>query len=131
MRRLSVSKALISLTLNELLEFEVIRESAKSTRGTQTYVANPNVLNVILSVLHKRERKMLAKAEASYKLLASIGPDRTDRAALHKERVEGMGRMISEAQSVLQCLLEVTALDLKGWLHLNEPSQQDAQKPPQ
>lgn len=130
-RRLRVSKALISLSINELLEFEVIQESSKSNRGTQTYVANPNILNVISGVLRKRERKMLTKAETSCKLLASIEPERIDQAELHQGRVDGIGRLISEAQDVLTGFLELTAIDFKGWLHLNETSDFGSKKPPQ
>src|ERR1700730_8342606 len=53
MQRLKVSKALISLYLHDLLKYDVIIESGKSTRSTQTYVANPEVLDVILNVLRR------------------------------------------------------------------------------
>lgn len=120
MRRLKVSKALISLSINDLLKFDVIQESAKSARGTQTYVANPDVLDVILNVLRRRERKMLAKADTSHKLLNSLNSDSLVRANLLGERIESMGRMIDEAQNALISLLELATLDLKTWEDINE-----------
>src|SRR5665213_2913352 len=107
MQRLKVSKALISLSLNDLLKFDVILENGKSNRGTQTYVANPEVLDVILNVLRRRERKMLSKAETSHKMLSSLGPENLIRANCHGERVESLGRMISQAQNALSSLLEL------------------------
>ena len=120
MSRLKVSKALISLSLNDLLKFDVILESGKSARGTQTYVANPDVVDVILNVLRRRERKMLAKAETSYRMLASLSRESHERYGLTAERVETLGRMIGEAQNALSSLLELTTLDLKTWEGINE-----------
>ena len=120
MLRLKVSKALISLSLNDLLKFDVILENGKSDRGTQTYVANPDVLDVILNVLRRRERKMLAQAQTSHKMLSSLKPDGVERANLQRERVESLGRMIDQAQNALSSLLELATLDLKNWEDINE-----------
>jgi DNA-binding transcriptional regulator GbsR (MarR family) len=120
MQRLGVSKALISLSLNDLLRYDVIVESGKSTRGTQTYIANPDVLDVILNVLRRRERKMLAKAETSFRMLSSLGLERQQKASLHGERIHALGRMIQQAQNALSSLLELATVDLKSWEEINE-----------
>ena len=120
MQRLQVSKALISLSLNDLLRYDVIIEAGKSDRGTQTYVANPNVLDVILNVLRRRERKMLAQAETSHKLLCSLNQDRLMRAKINGDRLTSIGRMINQAQNALLSLLELATLDLAGWEDINE-----------
>lgn len=120
MQRLGVSKALISLTLNDLIRYEVIAESGKSNRGTQTYIANPDVLDVILNVLRRRERKMLARAETSHRMLTSLSPERLQRACLHSERIEALGRMVHQATNALSSLLELATVDLKAWEEINE-----------
>jgi DNA-binding transcriptional regulator GbsR (MarR family) len=125
MQRLKVSKALISLTLNDLLRYDVIVESGKSARGTQTYVANPDVLDVILNTLRRRERKMLAKAETSHRMLSSLSPERQAKASLHNERVLALGRMIHQAQNALSSLLELATVDLKSWEDINEGKKSD------
>lgn len=119
MTRLKVSKALISLSLNDLLRFEVIQESHKSARGTQTYVPNPNVLDVILNVLRRRERKMLARAESSHKMLASVANDNLVGAQISLERVKALGVMIHQAQEAFNGLLELTTVDFQSWSKLN------------
>jgi DNA-binding transcriptional regulator GbsR (MarR family) len=120
MQRLKVSKALISLSLNDLLKFEVIRESGKSARGTQTYTSNPDVLDVILNVLRRRERKMLTKAETSHRMLASLNEEGLKRARVNNERLVAMGRMIGQAQNALSSLLELATLDMTSWEDINE-----------
>lgn len=126
MQRLRVSKALISLSLNDLLRYDVILENGKSARGTQTYVANPDVLDVILNVLRRRERKMLAKAETSHRMLSSLSPERQQRACLQGERVMALGRMIHQAQNALSSLLELATVDLKSWEEINEGKKSDS-----
>lgn len=123
MSRLRVSKALISLSLNDLLRYEVIIESQKSSRGTQTYLANPNVLDVILNVLRRRERKMLARAESSHKMLASVPGDNLVGAQVCANKLAALGAMICQAQAAFNGVLELTTVDFKGWNELNVKSE--------
>ncbi len=120
MVRLKVSKALVSLSLNDLLKYEVIKEGEKSARGTQTYFSNPDVLNVILNVLRHRERKMIAKTEVGHKMLASLKPETLSRANLNTDRITALGVMIEQAQNALVSLLELAPLDLNSWQKINE-----------
>lgn len=120
MQRLKVSKALISLSLNDLLKYDVILESGKSSRGTQTYVPNPDVLDVILNVLRRRERKMLTKAETSHKMLSALSDENLHRARVHRDRVVALGKMIHQAQNALSSLLELATVDLTNWEEINE-----------
>lgn len=129
MQRLKVSKALISLSLNDLLNYEVIKENGKSARGTQTYVSNPDVLDVILNVLRRREKKMLAQAETSFKSLSVLPQESLQRANLNHDRIVSLGRMIDQAQSALSGLLDLSTLDLKTWEDINE-GKAEAKKAP-
>lgn len=119
MQRLKVSKALISLSLNDLIKYDVIREGSKSNRGTQTYLPNPDVLDVILNVLRRRERKMLTKAETSHRMLQALPEESLMRARLDKGRVMALGHMISQAQNALSSLLELATVDLTNWEEIN------------
>lgn len=61
--RLCISKALVSMSISDLLEYEVIQFAGKSERSTVLYKANPNVTSVIVNVLRKRERRMLSRID--------------------------------------------------------------------
>ncbi len=124
MQRLKVSKALISLSINDLLRQEVIIEAAKSPRGTQTYVANPNVLNVIQNVLRRREQKMLARTEASAKQLRDMNPSSLHEAQLHSSRLHSLTTMIDQAIVALNGLLDLKPVDFQSWTCLNEEKAQ-------
>ena len=120
MVRLGVSKALISLSLNDLQRYDVIQDGPKSARGTQTYFANPDVLDVILNVIRRRERKMLARADQSHRLLSALNPDIQARAGVDLDRIESLGVIIGQAQNALTSLLELATVDLTTWELMNE-----------
>ena len=119
-RKLKVSKALISLSLNELLKYQVITEVGKSSRGTTTYISNPNLLDVILSVLRNRESKMLSRARESFDKLSTKGVQELQSGQINQEKLESIGRMIQQAQNGLSSLLELATLDMAIWQDINE-----------
>lgn len=106
MHRLGVSKALISLTIHDLLKYKVILEAGKSARGTQLFTANLDILTVITNILRQRERRMLARAEVSQRMLASLPSAHLQRFNLNPARIQALGRFVESAQSRLATLLE-------------------------
>lgn len=120
MKRLNVSKALMSLSLNDLLDYNVIQESSKSKRGTQTYIANPKVIDVIISVLERREKKLLQAIDASCDSLCKVPSDRLNQAGLDVPRLKTLSLMIKEAQATLNSMLDLTTEDFKHWRTLSE-----------
>jgi DNA-binding transcriptional regulator GbsR (MarR family) len=120
MKRLGVSKALMSLSLNDLLDFNVIHEGKRSSRGTQTYVANPQVIDVILEVLRRREKKLLAQIDASCKVLRAVSPDRLRQSLVNTARLDRLNALISEAKTTLEAMTELTSHDFSSWQELNE-----------
>lgn len=105
-KRLNISKALVSMSIADLLEYEVIQEVGKGEQGTLLYRANPDVTRVIFNVLRKRERKMLASVESSHALLVkTAGVDPKASGNLDPERIQYMGEMIRTAQGALETLI--------------------------
>lgn len=72
MRRLQVSKGLMSLALRDLLDYDVILSDHVGKHGTTFYKANPDIIKVISNVLKKRELEMLKKAHQSALKLKNI-----------------------------------------------------------
>lgn len=120
MERFGLSKALMSLSLNDLLKHNVIIEGPKSKKGTQTYRANPEVLDVILSVLRHREKGMLTEIKSAYELLNSVSEQNRAQMKINPKRLENLGKMISQAQQTLDTILDLAELNLKDWTFLNE-----------
>jgi DNA-binding transcriptional regulator GbsR (MarR family) len=113
--RLKVSKALISISLKDLLEYDVVIPAGKGESSTQTYVANPQIVKVILSVLRQRELKMMAQIESAFKILSHLPKEKKESLKISDTRLNLLGKSITRATSQLQNILRLASIDLKGW----------------
>lgn len=94
MRRLQISKALVSISLKELLDFGVLEEAGKSPRGTRLYRAREDLGAMILDTLRRRERKMMARILAAYSLLEKLDEDELVQHGIQRQRVGLLGALI-------------------------------------
>lgn len=76
---LCVSKGLVSLAINELLEFNLIQEEEKGNYGAQTYSAAEDVAKVVRSVLRERELKILSDVESKISALKAHSDDELEQ----------------------------------------------------
>ena len=99
-KKLSVSKALVSLAIKDLLKYEVIEVVERKTKELD-FRSNPDILKVIVNVLKNRESVMLEKIKKHHEdLKAFKGTHRWDFTS-HPDRVEELGIMIEGAQITL------------------------------
>lgn len=104
-KRLNVSKALISLAIKDLLDYKVIEITGAGPRRKVLFRSNPNLIEVIVSVLRMRERKMLSEIMSSYKNLKKMTPDDLNTLKLDNEKTEELGHMIEMAISTLDMMI--------------------------
>ena len=114
-KRLKVSKAAISLSLRDLLHYEVILEHDKDSRGFETFIANPNILEVITNILRMREKKMLAEIQMAYSLLNELEPEQKSKYRIDPKRLELMGKMTTIAQKSLNSMIGMGEISMKAW----------------
>jgi DNA-binding transcriptional regulator GbsR (MarR family) len=114
--RLKVSKALISLSMKDLVDYRLVIQTDESLeRKNKFYYANPDVFDVIRNVLETRETHMLRRAAEEFAVLNTMcsepvdpplkGPAPTPIAEL--ERLQSLGEMIHGAQTALKQLIEL------------------------
>ncbi len=94
MHRLQISKALVSISLKELLDFGVLEEVGKSPRGTRLYKAREDLGATILDTLRRRERKMMARILAAYSLLEKLDQDELSEHGIERQKVALLGALI-------------------------------------
>ncbi len=104
-RRLGISKALVSMSISELTEYDVIQAGGKSERGTILYNCNPDLPHVIANVLRKRERRVLARLSAATRTLATLPRDMDGQCEVTDERIKKLETMIGTAATALDGLL--------------------------
>lgn len=114
-RQMKISKALVSISLRELLEFEVIEEVGKSSRGTHLYRTNPDILKVILSVLRQREKRILSRIHSAQESLEKTSKE--DRAAhgMSDQNIAQLGQLVQKAAVGLESFIAFRSVDFGEW----------------
>lgn len=106
-QRLKVSKALVSLTLKDLLDFKIIQE-LKGTVKIKKYVASNDVINIICGILRERELKMLQQIKSEFEALKSL-PAQNE---IEIKRIEKMELMITFSIDCLDKVINLASVDL-------------------
>jgi DNA-binding transcriptional regulator GbsR (MarR family) len=104
-KRLKVSKALVSFSIHDLLEYHVIREVARGRGRTVLFEANPDLTGIILNVLRLRERKMMTQVMAAADRLRDIDPALMSEMRVSPQKLTDMREMVDSAQSVLDFII--------------------------
>ncbi len=103
---LGISKALTSMSIRELLEYDVLLEVKKSRPETQKYRANPDITQVIINVLKKRELKLLKEVNKNFhKVQKQKCPQ------VCPERATDLNNMIDTAETILTTMVGLGQVD--------------------
>jgi DNA-binding transcriptional regulator GbsR (MarR family) len=105
--KLNVSKALISISIKDLLDFEVIIEHGLSSEGTRIYTANPDLHTVISRVLRQREKVMMGKIQAAFSQLKNISKEEISINKIEFSRVKELDRFIKNGEKGLNTLMAI------------------------
>jgi len=106
--RLKISKALVSLSLSDLIHYGLIVQTPESAdRKTKHYRATPDVFASIKNILETRETPMLQEIQSRFDTLHAKAPE----GSVSKERLEDLGRMIEGANEGLRNLLLLASVD--------------------
>ncbi|MBC98360.1 MAG: hypothetical protein CME63_11455 [Halobacteriovoraceae bacterium] len=117
--RLDVSKALMSKTISELLEYGVII-AIDDCRKKRRYTSNPNILHVITGVLRHREKELVGDIYKHFRAVESFTDEEFDSAGISKKQVQSLGKMVQFAESFLNGLLRFESVSFKAFKKLFE-----------
>lgn len=126
--RLGISKALVSMSISDLMEYDVIRAAGKSDRGTIVYDCNPDLPTVIANVLRKRERRLLARLSAATRTLAALPREMDGKCEVQHHRVEKLDGMIRTAEVTLDGLLMFRDVSFAPWAGFHCDEERDARR---
>ncbi len=118
---LQISKALVSISLRELLDYEVIRDIGKSPRGTNLYRTNPDILSVITSVLRQREKRMLSRISAAQESLSRTQLKHREEAGICDENLGRLKEMVARASDGLDSVITLGSFDLGSLIKVLKP----------
>tara|TARA_B110001454_G_scaffold219179_1_gene250747 strand:- start:30798 stop:31262 length:465 start_codon:yes stop_codon:yes gene_type:complete len=104
-KRLRVSKALVSLAIKDLLDFEVIQVVGKGSRRKTLYQSHPDLIYVISRVLIAREQKLLSEIMTKQCEVNELIKSSKENLDICPEKMGELEDMVSSAQEMLQCLV--------------------------
>lgn len=107
MRKLSISKALVSISVNSLLAYNVIQEEGLSANGTRLYSANPDLQSVITCVLRQREKVMMGKIQAAFNQLKQAPKEQMIEGKIEMRRMKDLDRFIKNGEKGLNTLMVI------------------------
>lgn len=110
-RHLDVSKALVSMSLKDLMHYRVVLECPKE-KATIHYKPNLKITSVILDVLLNREAKMLLNIRTQSELLSRTDPDSLCAFA-NQDRVKALNNMVKTADDMLKVFLALKGSQFK------------------
>lgn len=102
-QRLKISKALVSLSVHDLMHYNVIKEVGKSSRGTILYSANPNLCEAVFNVLESREHRLIARIQAACQLLQQ--KSQSEIKGISQERLQSLVSLVDYAKVSLGLFL--------------------------
>lgn len=111
-KHLGVSKALVSMSIKDLLDYNVIQEAPKQD-GKAHYLSNTDLAKVISDVLVAREAKMILNIKSSCQLLSRMETQDLQPLAT-KKRITKLGQMVSTADKALAALITLKQINFKN-----------------
>ncbi len=107
MQKLKVSKALISISLRDLLEYEVILEKGLGPEGTRLYEANEDLNRVISQVLRQREKIMMGKIQAAFGQLKELPVEDLLKNKIKAQRIQNLDKLIKNGEKGLNTIMAI------------------------
>ena len=104
-KRLRVSKALVSLAIKDLLKYEVIQACGTGDRRRTLYQSHPDLIYVISNVLINRESKLLHKIKTKQAEVDEIISSSKENLDICPEKLVELDDMVTSAQDMLSYLL--------------------------
>ena len=104
-KRLNVSKALISLAIKDLLQYDVIKITSQGDRRKILLIPNHDLHTVITTVLKNRESIMIAEVVKSQAAVDDLEQSTKDSINLDQTQLEQMKMITAMAEMALQTLI--------------------------
>jgi DNA-binding transcriptional regulator GbsR (MarR family) len=104
-QRMSVSKTLVSLAIKDLLKYDVIRIAGKGPRRKILFESNPNLIEVICSVLKHRERVLLQGVQEAFDKVTKLDCS-SPNVDIDSDKLDELGDMIHTASETLDALIQ-------------------------
>lgn len=104
-KRLDVSKALVSLAIKDLIQYEVVQILNEGDRRKMLLVPNPDIHTVITNVLKSREAKMMSEIVNTQETVDSLSENSKEAIDIDQSKLDQMKMITAMADMALQTLI--------------------------
>ncbi len=111
----SISKGLLSMTLNDLKDYKVLFETGKGRHGAELVKANPHIFEAICEVLQKREKTLIKKVHEQTKLLKSLNKAELQNTGISAKKINSLDKLVSGADKTLSAIIKLEQVNLRPW----------------
>jgi DNA-binding transcriptional regulator GbsR (MarR family) len=113
--RLGISKALLSITLNELKAFDLVYTSGKGVHGVELFDANEDFVQGIINVIKRREAFLISNVLKRLKVLHALSPDQAKAINLDLTRLKKLEKFTRSGQKALNGLIKLEPVSFRPW----------------
>ena len=115
---LGVSKALVSIAINELLEYKLIKLGPKKEYGAQSYLAEENIAKVVRDVLRDRELQLIRKTGEHLAKLSSYSAPELKQAEIDPIRLKQLRSLTEASRDLLEASIAKDMRTMDDWFKL-------------
>lgn len=117
-KTLSVSKGLVSVAINELLQHELIITKDKIEHGAQTYCPNMNIPKAIQNVLKTRELNKILETETCIDALSKLSTKQLADLNVSSEKLKKLSIITKVNKQILKNVVSKKTETLDDWIKL-------------
>ncbi len=120
-KRLDISKALISISLRELIDLKLIAEIGKSPKGTHLYRTNPDLVRVFLNILKLREKILFSKVSTAYDTIENMSSEAKQKSEISEARMREFKKLVTNADATLDQVINLGSNEIAQWQKVFAP----------
>ena len=112
---LRISKGLLSMSLNELKDYNVIYSAGKGKYGVELLAANPDILEGIITVLRSREKSLIGKVEQNLKDLKNLSYNEIEQIGIDPEKIKKLSKLVFLGKKMIDGFIKLDQISLMPW----------------
>ena len=113
---LKVSKASVSIGVNDLINLNLIQASGKIRNGAVTYISTPNAGAVVRKVLRERELILISQAETNLSLLYSMSDEELKAHNISQKKLKQLLELTQSSKKIVTNLTSDRFNTIINWI---------------
>lgn len=110
-----ISKALLSTTLSDLKDYEVLLDNGKGLHGAELFIANKDIFHAITKVLKMREKKLIANIASHTSKMDRLSQKELIKLGVSPERFKNLNNLVKSGSTAIDSIIKLEKINLSIW----------------